>query len=139
MMQLIVFSLNNTYYSLPTTHVEEITNRLSSTKVPKSTEWVEGLVNLRGHVMTLVNMHNLLNIDEPEGGTCYNNTIIAQLDKKKVALMVDEVIGVTEAEEHDFQPAPSDGGQAVSSLVTLYEHVVNVIDLTNLFNENEGS
>lgn len=137
-MQLIVFTLDNLYYALPTEFVEEITNRLSCTAVPKSSGWVKGLINLRGDVMTLVNIHNLLNMNEFEAKACYNNTIIVQINENKMALMVDKVIGVKEVNENEFQPSPHPDGHAIVSLVTAYDQVVNVIELTNLFNENEG-
>lgn len=132
-MQVIVFQINNLYYGLSTEFVEEITGSLKSTFVPNSDPWVHGLVNLRGDVLTLVNMKKILEIADNEENECYNNTIIANLNENTVALMVDAVIGVTDVEEEDFHPATEEKGSAVTSLLSIYDQVVNILDLNSLF------
>lgn len=136
-MQMIVFRLSDFYYAASTTQIEEITTSLSTTPVPKSPAWVEGLVNLRGDVLTLVNMYNLLKIDDKNKDDCYNNTIVAKLSENSIALMVDEVIGVTDVAENDFQPTTEDEDASVHSLMAVYDRIVNVLDLNNLFEEKE--
>lgn len=132
-MQVIVFQVNDLYYGLSTESVEEITSSLKSTTLPKSKSWVQGLVNLRGDVLTLVNMKNLLEMDDNEKDECYNNTIIVNLEENNVALMVDSVIGVTDVEEDEFHPARDEEHPAIVSLLSVYDQVVNILDLNSLF------
>lgn len=134
-MQVIVFQINNLYYGLSTEFVEEITGSLKSTAVPNGATWVQGLVNLRGNVLTLVNMKNILKIDDKEIDECYTNTIIANLNENTVALMVDSVIGVTNVEEEDFHPSTDEEDPAIISLLSVYDQVVNILDLNSLFLE----
>lgn len=136
-MQIIVFRLKDLYFGLSTEYVEEITTTHSYTKVPKSKGWVQGLVNLRGDVLTLINLYNLLNLNDNNIDDCYNNTIVAQLSENKVALMVDEVIGVSDVNVEDFHPASEEENSAVHSLVTVYDKIVNILDVKNLFEEKE--
>ena len=136
-MQIIVFRLKNLYFGISTEFVEEITTTLSYTQVPKSKNWIEGLVNLRGDVLTLINMYNLLNLDDFNIDDCYNNTIVAQLSENTIALMVDEVIGVSDVNEEDFHAASEEDDASVRSLVTVYDEIVNILDLKNLFEEKE--
>ncbi|HLR92045.1 MAG TPA: chemotaxis protein CheW [Atopostipes sp.] len=114
-MQIIVFRLKDLYFGLSTEYVEEITTTLSYTKVPKSKGWVQGLVNLRGDVLTLINLYNLLNLNDNNIDDCYNNTIVAQLGENNVALMVDEVVGVSDVDEEDFHSASEDENASVRS------------------------
>lgn len=132
-MQVIVFQVNDLYYGLSTESVEEITSSLKSTTLPKSKPWVQGLVNLRGDVLTLVNMKNLLEMDDNEKDACYNNTIIVNLEENNVALMVDSVVGVTNVEEDEFHPARDEEHSAIVSLLSVYDQVVNILDLNSLF------
>ncbi|MDN6409746.1 MAG: chemotaxis protein CheW, partial [Tetragenococcus halophilus] len=118
-----------------TEFVEEITVSLESTFVPNSKEWVHGLVNLRGEVLTLVDMKKILKDDDNKENQCYNNTIIAILDKNTIALMVDSVVGVTDVDQEDFHPKTSKEDPAVVSLLSVYDQVVNIIDLESLFLE----
>lgn len=136
-MQIIVFRLKDLYYGISTEVVEEITTTLSFTTVPKSLDWIQGLVNLRGDVLTLINLYKLLNLDDFNLDDCYNNTVIAQLDENNVALMVDEVIGVTDVDENDFQSVSEDESSYLRALVTAYDQIVNILELKNLFEEKE--
>ena len=62
-MQVIVFTLGENKYAISTDKVEEITKNDQSTEVPNSLDWVEGLINLRGNVVTLLNLSKLLQQD----------------------------------------------------------------------------
>lgn len=132
-MQVIIFQVNDLYYGLSTESVEEITGSLKSTTLPKSESWIQGLVNLRGDVLTLVNMKNLLEMDDNEKDECYNNTIIINLEENNIALMVDSVIGVTDVGEDELHPARDNEHSAVVSLLSVYDQVVNILDLNSLF------
>lgn len=136
-MQIIVFRLKDLYYGISTEVVEEITTTLSFTTVPKSLDWIQGLVNLRGDVLTLINLYKLLNLDDFNLDDCYNNTIIAQLDENNVALMVDEVIGVIDVDENDFQSVSEEENSYLLALVTAYNQIVNILELKNLFEVKE--
>ncbi|WP_027108649.1 chemotaxis protein CheW [Lacticigenium naphthae] len=137
-MQLIVFTLHDRFYGIPTKWVEEITTKLTSTLVPQSPEWVEGLINLRGQVMTLVNLDRLLNSSSDMERICYNNTIVIQTEQNKVAVEVEEVIGVTTVTEEEIQPIVHSEDTWVTSLVPAYGEVVSIIDIHQLFLKNEG-
>ncbi len=134
-MQVIVFQLNDLYFGLSTESVEEITSSLKSTLVPKSDPWVHGLINLRGNVLTLVDMKELLEIDASPENECYNNTIVVKLNDNNIALMVDSVLGVTNVEEEDFHPTTGKENSSVTSLLSVYDRIVNILDLNSLFLE----
>ena len=55
-MQILTFRLKDYYFGILTENVIEITKTHDLKQVPRSPEWVEGLINLRGEVITLVNM-----------------------------------------------------------------------------------
>lgn len=134
-MQVIVFQLNDLYYGFSTESVKEITTSLSSTPVPKSDSWVQGLANLRGEVLTLVNLKNLLNLNADSEIECYNNSIVVKIHTNNAALMVDSVIGVTDVNEEDFHPVNDQEHSAVVSLLNVYDRIVNILDLNSLFKE----
>lgn len=136
-MQIIVFRLNDLYFGLSTEIVEEITERITSTPVPKSPTWIDGLVNLRGDVLTLVNTHNLLEINDINEEQCYNNTIVIQLSENNIALMVDEIVGVTDIDPEELQPASDSEAFYIESLLTVYDKVVSILDINSLFEEKE--
>ena len=137
-MQFLTFRLKNFYFGILTENVIEITKTHDLKQVPKSPEWVEGLINLRGEVVTLVNMYSLLSINDFSIVDCYKNTIITKTQNNSIALMVDEVIGVYDIEEDDIQSTSDNENSFVSSLVTIDDQITKVLELNSLIEEIEG-
>ena len=137
-MQILTFRLKDYYFAVLTENIVEITKTHDFKKIPKSPEWIEGLINLRGEIITLVNMYSLLKVDDFTIEDCYNNTIIIKLENNSIALMVDEVIGVTDIEEEDLQSVAEQDNAHVKSLVTIDNQIVNILELKSLFEETEG-
>ncbi len=137
-MQVVIFSYQNKFYAVPSDYVEEITVNVDWTEVPKTTEWLVGLINLRGNIISLLDFGKLLNTAEDMQESeelCYNNTIIITTDKNKVALAVDKVQEVVDIDEsaiqlNDFQD------NIIIGVYTRNESVINVIDLEALMSEN---
>ena len=137
-MQILTFRLKNFYFGILTENVIEITKTHDLKQVPKSPEWVEGLINLRGEVVTLVNMYSLLSINDFSIVDCYKNTIITKTQNNSIALIVDEVIGVYDIEEDDIQSTSDNENSFVSSLVTIDDQITKVLELNSLIEEIEG-
>jgi chemotaxis signal transduction protein len=136
-MQLIVFTIGDRYYSFSTEKVEEITTKLTATILPQGPSWAAGLVNLRGQVMTLVDLNNLLSDTDVTDSSWYNNTIIVNTNDNPLALKVGSVVGVTNVNESDFQTADQEEEAIVSGLVSVYDKIVSVIELDRIFGKEE--
>lgn len=136
-MQLIVFTLKDRYYAFSTEKVEEITTKLEATNLPQAPVWAEGLVNLRGQIMTLANLEIVLNGADDEAASWYNNTVIVNGEENAMALKVGTVIGVTNVEESDIQSAGEEESSVLSGLVSIYDEMVSVIDLSKVFTDAE--
>ncbi|HCW72543.1 MAG TPA: chemotaxis protein CheW, partial [Clostridiaceae bacterium] len=78
--QIIVFTLGEKYYAVNSDQVEEISKMIDSTMVPNAPRHIEGLINLRGNVISLVNLAKLLHLTEEE---CYNNIVILDRQDEK--------------------------------------------------------
>lgn len=137
-MQILIFRLKDYHFGILTENVIEIMKKNEVKSIPNSPEWVEGLINLRGEVLTLVNMYYLLKMDDFNLDDCYNNTVIANLDENSIALMVDEIIGVTDIEENELQSASENDNSFVGSLISIDDRIINVLELESLFEETEG-
>lgn len=136
-MQIIVFTLGERHYGFSTDKVDEITSKLEATDLPGGPEWASGLVNLRGQVMTLVDLDTLLDGAGEEENLWYNNTIIVKTEANPLALKVGKVIGVTDIEDSDYQSKDSDEGAMITGLVSVYDEIVSIIELDKLFVEHK--
>lgn len=134
-MQIIVFTLENRHYGFSTEKVDEITSKLEATELPQGPKWASGLVNLRGQVMTLIDLNALLNGTGEEENLWYNNTVIVKTEANPLALKVGRVIGVTDIDESDYQSKDSDEDAVITGLVSAYDEIVSIIELDKLFAE----
>lgn len=134
-LQIIIFTLNDKYYGISTDQVEEISKKITSTMVPNSPDWVEGLINLRGNVVTLVNLSRLLHLDD---GICYNNIIIIHNNQEKIGLMVKEVIEVMDIKPEDLQNTNNKAMEEIIGIVRVDKEIINIIDIGKLLSKNEG-
>lgn len=134
-MQIIVFTLSDKYYAISTDRVEEICKDLAFTLVPNSPDWVEGLINLRGNVVTLVNLPKLLHQVED---MCYNNIIIIHNDEEKVGLMVKDVMEVMDIQADEFQKIRKEELDGILGIVRRDGRIINIVDIDKLLFKNEG-
>ncbi len=133
-MQIIVFTLNDKYYAIDTENIDEITKTISLTNVPNSEDWTEGLINLRGNVVTLVNMNKLLSQEED---SCYNNIIIINIDEEKIGILVKDVMEVVNIEEEKIESFSSEG-KGIMGIYRIDSRVINILDVHSLLYKNEG-
>ncbi|SFC39538.1 purine-binding chemotaxis protein CheW [Alkalibacterium subtropicum] len=136
-MQLIVFKLKEHFYGFTTENIEEITTTLQETSIPQGPAWTKGLINLRGQIMTLVDLERLLNGSTTSQELWYNNTIIVNTQDNPVAFMVGKVVGVTNIETDQIQMLNEDTDSLVSGYVFAYNEMVSIIDLETILIEKE--
>ncbi len=53
-VQMIIFRLGNEEYAVPIMNVQEIIMKQVPTHMPKSPSWMEGVINLRGHIIPII-------------------------------------------------------------------------------------
>ena len=128
-MQIIIFKLKDKYYALNTDMVEEISKTITSTNVPNAPEWIDGLTNLRGYVVTLLNLGFLLEIEE---SLCYNNIIICNYQDEKIGLLVEEIIGVREIETDMIRKVSNNMKKGILGILQTKDFIVNIIDVNSL-------
>jgi purine-binding chemotaxis protein CheW len=134
-MQIIVFKLNEKYFSIGTDRIDEITKLLPSINVPNAPYGIEGLVNLRGNVVPQISLSKLLHLDED---VCYNNVMIINNDDHKVGLLINDVLKVMDIDEDDIQTLGTEGDGGIRGIIELDGMIVNILDVDLLLSEKEG-
>jgi purine-binding chemotaxis protein CheW len=102
-MEVIIFKLSDKEYAFEVDNVSEIIDSMDFTKVVYSDESVDGIINIRGEIITIVSLHKKLGIEPLNKAT---KIIICTIDKMKIGFLVDSVsdiinIKIDEAIEHD--------------------------------------
>lgn len=140
-MQLVIFSLKDKVYAIRSSEVEEITDPQKWTDVPQSPDWLLGLINLRGNVISLIDFDKFLNNHQNttnEEKLCYNNTVIINSGNRKVAFALGKVEEVIDIEDDHIQLAEEQVNDAIEGVLFRDDQIVNLINLPTLFSENEG-
>jgi purine-binding chemotaxis protein CheW len=104
-IQLACFQIGAQMYALDILRIKEVIRPQKLTPVPKAPEFIEGVINLRGVVIPVVDLRR--RFDQPSGETGQKNRIIVSvLGGKVIGLVVDEVAEVKNFTRQEIQPAP---------------------------------
>lgn len=128
--QLVIFQLNDQQYALPIHQVQEIVKMTAITRVPNTRPYVEGIINLRGNIIPVINMNRRLNLPV-SGYDDATRIIVVELKGQKVGIIVDNVTEVGRFTENEVEP-PSVVGDDVDYLNGVVKKENNLWLLLNL-------
>jgi purine-binding chemotaxis protein CheW len=90
-------------------NIQEINKHFEITRVPQASDYVEGILNLRGRIVTIVDLGKKLGL-APVGRNKDNRNIIVNSEDEHIGLLVDAISDVVIAKREDIEPAPSNIG-----------------------------
>jgi len=100
-LQIVNFTIDDVNYGVPVEQVREVRDMQSVTSVPGAPEYVEGVTNLRGQIITVINLRKRLGM--PQGKSENEKIMIVDLEKSAVGVVVDAVTEVSTIKEGDIQ------------------------------------
>jgi purine-binding chemotaxis protein CheW len=130
-MQVVIFKLKDEQFAVETSGVQTISEAMTITKVPNSPKYVKGLINLRGNVLSMLDLNLLLDI----GGdnTKQQSTIILKLEEELVGVSVDEVDEVLEVDEEIIENIDNENRKAYEKgVINFKDRIVTFIDIDKL-------
>jgi len=139
-MQIVVFKLNNEDFCVDINQVIEIIRLQSIISVPDAPVFVEGITNLRGTVIPIVDLKKRFNL--PISNKDENTRIIVvNVGKKPIGFIVDSVTEVLHIDKDSIQEAPEIisgiGKEYIKSIINLNERLIINLDLHRVLNEKE--
>ena len=130
--QFVSFRVGDEEYAVNILQVQEI-NRVSEiTRVPQAPTYVEGVINLRGTVLPVVNLRTRFNLEATASGKD-TRVMVVDLNGKVLGRIVDEVCEVLRLESDSIEPAPDIvtgiGTEYITGVARLEEKLVIMLDL----------
>ena len=116
-LRYCTFHLGELYLGVPVTKVQEVMGEQRRTRIPLVSEVVNGLINLRGEIVTTIDLRRRLDLPPRENGAESMNVVIRS-DDGVVSLLVDEISDVLEIDHLEFEPVPPTLGGACRELVS---------------------
>ncbi|MGJ5813662.1 chemotaxis protein CheW [Paludibaculum fermentans] len=111
-IQLVTFMLGPEEYGIPISQIQEIDRLSRITKVPKAAEFIEGITNLRGEVIPVLDTRKRFDL-EVKPADDRTRIIIVDLGGVKTGLVVDSVREVLNLAKKDIAPPPEGIGSGI--------------------------
>ncbi len=138
--QYVIFSLGNEEYGVDIMKVKEISEFKESTKVPNAPYFVDGIINLRGEIIPIVNLKKRFNLED-NGTNSDTRIIVINLNNRNVGFVVDDASQVLRINDNDIEPAPEIIAgihrQYISGVGKVDEKIIILLDLEQILTEDE--
>jgi len=135
-VQLCGFKIGGGYYAVPVLEVQEVVKPQSITIVPKSPDYIDGLINLRGQVVTSMNLRKLFHIESDQPSDFMN--VIVRSGDSLYSLVVDEILDVMEVKKDSYAPTPETLDKSVKKYIDgvykLKDKLIILVSLKKLLN-----
>ncbi len=137
--QLCTFFLDELFFGIEVEKVQEVLRYQEMTRVPLAPPVVGGLINLRGQIITAIDLRRRLNLSDRPIDQLPLNVIVRTSDET-ASLLVDEIGDVLEVNEDDFESPPDTlngkvrplirGAYKLKDRLLLFLDVEKVVDFT---------
>ncbi len=139
--QILLFKLNDKGFGFDVSCVREILLPQEIYPVPKAPEFVEGVINVRGHMIAVVDLRKKLCLKNVRSHP-HMRIIICQVRRFIVGVLVDDVREVIHVSPGGIMPAPGIlniqmDNNAVWGIVRDEKEVVMLLDLEKIFTDEE--
>ena len=104
-MQIVVFTLNGEICGVDASQVKEIVKFEGLAKMPKMQKFIEGIINLRGMVIPVVNLSKRFSLGELEV-TKKTKIIIIEAGEKLIGFIVDDVTEILKLSSQNIEATP---------------------------------
>ncbi|MFL0269681.1 chemotaxis protein CheW [Candidatus Clostridium radicumherbarum] len=133
-MQVVIFRIGDEQFAVETSKVQSINDIMEITKVPKAPKYIKGLINLRGNIISLLDINLLLDIEKNDAEQ--NNIIILEVDDEQVGMTVDEVDEVLEIEENIIEKIEIERKKSyIKGVLNFKDRIVTLIDINKLISK----
>lgn len=139
--RFLCFKIANDEFAIPLLTVKQVIGMPEVTTVPQVPNYFLGIMNLRGQVISIIDLRVKLGIkaqDTPE-----KSVIIIDLDSHSIGLVVDEVNSVLSPSQDQMSPPPDLGRSAASEYVTsVYrrdDKLILMIDIMRILSKEDRS
>jgi len=130
--EYVVFKIDNEYYGINIKFVENIEKAQSITRVPFAQSYLEGVINLRGNIIPVVNLRERFMM-ESKDITKDTRIIIINFSGYNIGLVVDSSSEVVQFDEGNIEKAPKIGNLAKNDFIKEVgkenERIVMLIDI----------
>ena len=140
LLQLVSFKIGNEEFGVDILNVQEINKMTQITKVPNSPVFVEGVINLRGRVIPVIDLRMRLGLTKKEHDKD-TRIIVVEIERRTIGFIVDAVSEVLRIPANVTEAPPElvsgINSEFIKSVGKLEDRLLILIDLNKILTVNE--
>lgn len=139
-IQWVTFRLDNEKYGIKVMQVQEVLRMTEIAPVPGAPDYVLGIINLRGNVVTVIDTRRRFGLmdAEPDDAT---RIVIVEADNQVVGILVDSVAEVMDLRASEIETAPNVGNDESSKYIqgvcSRQNELLILVDVNKLLSDEE--
>lgn len=141
LLQLVTFKLGGEEYAIDILKVQEVNRMVDITAVPNSVSYLEGVINLRGRVIPVINLRKKFGLSTKDLDT-HSRIMVVDVGTT-VGLIVDSVSEVLRISPDTVEPPPAMAGTLESDYIKgigkLQDRLLILLDIDKLLREYDKS
>jgi len=134
------FFVEDEQYGIEISHINEIIAMMKITRVPRTPDFVEGVINLRGSIIPIVDIRGKFGL-ERKAHDMNTAIIINEVSGVNIGFIVDRVEDVLTFDERDLSEPPKFGSHIdtsfIKSVAEVGTDVILILDLEKIFESDE--
>ncbi len=140
LLQMVTFNIGGEEFGVEILTVQEIIRMMQITKVPKAPDFVEGVINLRGKVISVIDLRKRFGLDS-KGHDKNTRIVVVEINKMIVGFIVDSVSEVLRIPADTVEPSPPVvaglDSEYISGVGKLEDRLLILLDLDRLLSREE--
>jgi purine-binding chemotaxis protein CheW len=142
--QMVTFNLGHEAFGVNILQVQEINRMVEITAVPKSESYVEGIINLRGKVIPIIDLRKKFGLNEREHDN-HTRIIVVDVNGETVGLVVDSVSEVLRVSSESLDDSPKlvagsnaeGGADYIKAIAKLEDRLLIYLDLDKIITSSK--
>lgn len=134
--------VNGQLIGIPVLEVQDILNPMEVTEVPLSNQEISGLLNLRGRIVTVVDMRKKLGVDSFENPNKQMSIVVEQ-DEELFSLLVDQIRDVMNLPKSTYEDCPPNldpqWAEYTRGVHRLESQIIVILDVNKLLDYSKES
>ena len=135
LLQLVGFKLGKEEYGIDILKVQEINRIAEITKIPQSPDFVEGVINLRGNVIPIIDLRKRFHMPERTHDK-QTRIVVGEIEGRTVGLIVDAVSEVIRLPANTIEPTPKivsrDQADYITGVGKLEDRLLMLLDIDKI-------
>ncbi len=137
-IELATFYVGDALCGLDILTIQEINKHFDITKVPQAPDYVVGILNLRGRIVTVIDLGKKIGLSEIKKSKDNRNVIVNSEDEH-IGLIVDSISDMVRGGQEDIKEAPSNlsgiKGKFFSGVLKTRDNLVGILDIDEVLKE----